>query len=157
MASSTVDVPLKLGPIGRITASPGIHYMKIAHRSKKDDDLYERNFYSFTDSIKTFTDDKSYSTQNSFYIRFDVLGKIGQKPELLEKLPYFNFIQIYRVPFYEFSLQFISSLSTIMTLNINIIDDFSISVSRFSRSSSLEGNWVPESNTWLGIRYRANF
>ena len=157
MASSTVDVPLRLGPVGRITASPGIHYMKIAHRSKKNDDLYERNFYSSSDSIKTFTDDKSYSTQTSFYIRFDVLGKIGQKPELLEKFPYFNFIQIYRVPFYELSLQFISSLSTIITLNINIIDDFSISVSRFSRSASLEGNWVPDSNTWLGIRYRANF
>ena len=157
MASSTVDVPLRLGLVGRITASPGIHYMKIAHRSKKEDLLYERNFYSTADSIKTFTDDKSFSTQNSFYIRFDVLGKVGHKPELLEKLSYFNFIQIYRVPFYEFSLQFISSLSTIMTLNINIIDDFSVSVSRFSRSSSLEGNWLPESNTWFGIRYRANF
>ena len=157
MASSTVDVPLRLGLVGRITASPGIHYMKIAHRSKKEDLLYERNFYSTADSIKTFTDDKSYSTQNSFYIRFDVLGKVGHKPELLEKLSYFNFIQIYRVPFYEFSLQFISSLSTIMTLNINIIDDFSVSMSRFTRSSSLEGNWVPESNTWFGIRYRANF
>ena len=157
MASSTVDVPLKLGPVGRITASPGIHYMKIAHRSSKDDLLYERNFYSSGDSIKTFTDDKSYSTKNSFYIRFDVLGKVGQKPEILEKLPYFNFIQIYRVPFYEFSLQFISSLSTIATLNINIIDDFSVSISQFSRSSSLEGNWLPKSNIWFGFRYRANF
>ena len=92
-------MPVKLPFIGRLTASPGFHYLKVAHRLKDSSDeakkdgieMYERAFFNYTlssdDSLVTwssesFTDQDSYTRLNSFFIRFDLTGQIGQKPQI---------------------------------------------------------------------------
>ena len=56
LGSSSVEVPIKLPFIGRITAAPGFHYIKVAHRlkdgrkiaSKSNQDLYDRTYWNQT-------------------------------------------------------------------------------------------------------------
>ena len=116
-------------------------------------DLYERTFYEGVD----LNDGNSYTRLSSFYIRFDIVGQIGEKPKFIERLSFMDFIQLSRVPFYELSLQYISSLNMITGLNINVTDDIGISISSLSKNSSLKGNWMPDAKFWFGINYRANF
>ena len=159
---TTVQVPLKLPFIGRLTASPGFHYMKVAHRLKDNrkqaissgQDMYERTFYQNTDLND---EGNSFTRLNSFYIRFDLLGNIGEKPNLIEKVALFDFISLSSVPFYELSFQYISELNMITILKLNISDDIGLSFKSLSRNSNLPGNWMPESKFWFGLNYRANF
>ena len=59
LLATSVEVPVKLPFIGRLTASPGYHYLKVAHRLKdssdeaKEDgiDLYERAFFNYNLSV----------------------------------------------------------------------------------------------------------
>ncbi len=166
LAATTVEVPVKLPSVGRITAAPGFHYLKMAHRLKDTSQdaidsnkvLYDRTFYLESDGTeKTFTDGNSFTRLSSFYIRFDVIGTIGEKPKFIERLSFMDFIQVSKVPFYEFSLQFISGLNMIYRVNLNITDDIGLSVSGLSKNSELKGNWMPESKFWFGLNYRANF
>ena len=162
LAATTVQVPLKLPFIGRLTASPGFHYMKVAHRLKDNrkqaissgQDMYERTFYQNTDLND---EGNSFTRLNSFYIRFDLLGNIGEKPNLIEKVALFDFISLSSVPFYELSFQYISELNMITILKLNISDDIGLSFTSLSRNSNLTGNWMPESKFWFGLNYRANF
>jgi len=169
---ATVQVPVNAPFIGRLTATPGIHYIKIAHRLKDkrysaDDDLYERLYYNQmfeqNDSTLTFNSEKlndeneSFTSLSSFYLRFDLLGKIGEKPNFIERLSFLDFIKISNVPFYEVSLQFIPGFNTISTLNVNFSDQFGMSLTRLSSDDALKGNWMPESKLWFGFNYRANF
>jgi hypothetical protein len=174
LVATTVEVPAKLSFIGRLTAAPGFHYLKVAHRLKdtrseaKDNNqkLYERTFYNQIliegDSTTSWTQDalndevNSFTRLNSFYIRFDLLGQIGQKPNFIEKLSFLDFIQISKVPFYEFSFQHITSLNTIYTLNLNLSDDVGISLTGLNKGD-LKGDWIPSGRFWFGIKYRANF
>ena len=110
-------MPVKLPFIGRLTASPGYHYLKVAHRLKDSSDmakedgieLYERAFnytLSADDSVATWsseslTDQDTGTRLNSFFIRFDLTGQIGQKPKFIEKISHLDFINISKVPFYE--------------------------------------------------------
>ena len=161
LAATTVQVPIKLPFIGRLTASPGFHYMKVAHRLKdkrtqavsSGQEMYERTFYQNS----VLNEGNSFTRLNSFYIRFDLLGTIGEKPNFIEKLSLFDFINISNVPFYELSIQYISELNMVTTLNLNISDDIGISFKSLSRNSNLPGNWMPESKIWFGLNYRANF
>ena len=173
--ATTVEVPLDLSFIGRITAAPGVHYLKVAHRLKDNrqvaldskQELFERTFYNqkleLGDSNPEYTyealneDDESFTSIASFYIRFDVLGQIGEKPNFIERLSLFDFVQISKVPFYEISLQYISGLNMITSVNVNITDDFGFSLTRLSKNGSLKGNWMPDGKTWFGLNYRANF
>jgi len=166
LAATTVEVPVKLPSVGRITAAPGFHYLKMAHRLKDTSQdaidsnkvLYDRTFYLESDGTEeTFTDGNSFTRLSSFYIRFDVIGTIGEKPKFIERLSFMDFIQVSKVPFYEFSLQFISGLNMIYRVNLNITDDIGLSVSGLSKNSELKGNWMPESKFWFGLNYRANF
>ena len=162
LAATTVEIPVKLPSVGRITASPGFHYLKMAHRLKDTSqdtiDLYDRTFYLKADGTEAdFTDLNSFTRLSSFYIRFDVVGTIGEKPKFIERLSFMDFIQLSRVPFYEFSLQFISGLNMTYRVNLNITDDIGISISGLSKNSDLTGNWMPESKFWFGLNYRANF
>ena len=162
LAATTVQVPLKLPFIGRLTASPGFHYMKVAHRLKDNrkqaissgQDMYERTFYQNTDLND---EGNSFTRLNSFYIRFDLLGNIGEKPNLIEKVALFDFISLSSVPFYELSFQYISELNMITILKLNLSDDIGLSFTSLSRNSNLTGNWMPESKFWFGLNYRANF
>ena len=181
LVASTVQVPIKFSFIGRLSASPGFHYVKIAHRLKdtrqeaidKNQELYERTFYgqkSFSTALDSggvesvvfdampIKDGESYTRMNSFYIRFDLVGNIGQKPKFIERLSFLDVLQVSKVPFYEFSLQYISGMNMLTNLNVNLSDEFGISLTHLSKNSTLDtGNWMPDSKFWLGLNYRANF
>ena len=103
-------------------------------------------------------DGESYTRMNSFYIRFDLVGNIGQKPKFIERLSFLDVLQVSKVPFYEFSLQYISGMNMLTNLNVNLSDEFGISLTHLSKNSTLDtGNWMPDSKFWLGLNYRANF
>jgi hypothetical protein len=175
LMATTVQVPIKLSFIGRLTAAPGFHYMKVAHRLKDtrseaketNQKLYERTFYNQIlieeDSTTSWSQDalndegNSFTRLNSFYIRFDLLGQIGQKPNFIEKLSFLDFIQISKVPFYEFSFQYITGLNMIYTLNLNLSDVFGVSITGLKKNADLKGYWMPDSKFWVGLKYRANF
>ena len=162
LAATTVKVPVKFPFIGRLTASPGFHYMKVAHRLKDNrkqavnsgQEMYERTFYQNSDLND---EGHSFTRLNSFYIRFDLLGTIGEKPNLIEKIALFDFISLSSVPFYELSFQYISELNMLTTLKLNISDDIGLSFTSLSKNSNLTGNWMPDSKIWVGLNYRANF
>jgi hypothetical protein len=179
LIATTVQVPIKVSFIGRLTAAPGFHYMKVAHRLKdirqkaitNGQELYERTYFDdqyseVLDSLETpvgkfthssFNDGNSFTRLNSFYIRFDLLGQIGQKPNFIEKLSFLDFIQISKVPFYEFSFQYITGLNMIYTLNLNLSDDVGISLTGLKKNADLKGDWIPSGRFWFGVKYRANF
>ena len=173
LVATTVNVPIKIPSVGRFSVSPGLHYLKIAHRLKDNrvetnKDFYERTFFNQSatmndDSTWTWINSalndegNSFTRLSSFYIRFDAIGQIGVKPKFVERISFLDFIQISKVPFYEFSIQYISALNTIIALNLNLSDSFGISISNLSKNSKLKGNWMPDSKYWFGVNYRASF
>ena len=171
LAATTVEVPVKLPSVGRITAAPGFHYLKIAHRLKdtrqeaKDNnqELYDRTFFNQTLSEDGWSEEQlndegdPFTRLSSFYIRFDVIGVIGEKPKFIERLSFMDFIKVSKVPFYEYSLQFISGLNTMHRFSLNVTDDIGLSISTLSKNGDLKGNWMPDSKFWFGLNYRANF
>ena len=171
LAATTVEVPVKLPSVGRITAAPGFHYLKIAHRLKdtrqeaidNNEELYDRNFFNQTLSEDGWSEEQlndegdPFTRLSSFYIRFDVIGVIGEKPKFIERLSFMDFIQVSKVPFYEYSLQFISGLNTMHRFSLNVTDDIGLSISTLSKNGDLKGNWMPDSKFWFGLNYRANF
>ena len=159
LMATTVQVPIKASFIGRLSAAPGFHYMKVAHRLKAitGQELYERAYFDDNERIELNDDKNSFTRLNSFYIRFDLLGQIGQKPNFIEKLSFLDFIQISKVPFYEFSFQYITGLNMIYTLNLNLSDDFGVSITGLKKNAVLKGHWMPDSKFWVGLKYRANF
>ena len=171
LAATTVEVPVKLPSVGRITAAPGFHYLKIAHRLKdtrqeaidNNQELYDRTFFNQTLSADGWSEEQlndegdPFTRLSSFYIRFDLIGVIGEKPKFIERLSFMDFIQVSKVPFYEYSLQFISGLNTMHRFSLNVTDDIGLSITTLSKNSDLKGNWMPDSKFWFGLNYRANF
>ena len=171
LAATTVEVPVKLPSVGRITAAPGFHYLKIAHRLKdtrqeaidNNQELYDRTFFNQILSGDGWSEEQlndegdPFTRLSSFYIRFDVIGVIGEKPKFIERLSFMDFIQVSKVPFYEYSLQFISGLNTMHRFSLNVTDDIGLSISTLSKNGNLKGNWMPDSKFWFGLNYRANF
>jgi hypothetical protein len=172
LIGTTVEVPLNLPSVGRLTASPGFHYLKVAHRLKdnreeavnSNQELYDRTFYDqkfiSNDSYSQKSlndDDNSFTRLTSFYIRFDLTGKIGEKPNFIEKISFLDFIKVKKVPFYEISLQYISELNILSSININLNDQIGLSLTRLAKVNELKGNWMPDSKFWFGFNYRANF
>jgi len=165
LMATTVQVPIKASFIGRLSAAPGFHYMKVAHRLKDTrkqaitdgQELYERAYFDDNEVTEFNDDGNSFTRLNSFYIRFDLLGQIGQKPNFIEKLSFLDFIQISKVPFYEFSFQYITGLNMIYTLNLNLSDVFGVSITGLKKNADLKGHWMPDSKFWVGLKYRANF
>ena len=159
LMATTVQVPIKVSFIGRLTAAPGFHYMKVAHRLKAitGQELYERAYFDDNEGTELNDDKNSFTRLSSFYIRFDLLGQIGQKPNFIEKLSFLDFIQISKVPFYEFSFQYITGLNMIYTLNLNLSDDFGVSITGLKKNADLKGHWMPDSKFWVGLKYQANF
>ena len=159
LMATTVQVPIKASFIGRLSAAPGFHYMKVAHRLKAitGQELYERAYFDDNERIELNDDKNSFTRLNSFYIRFDLLGQIGQKPNFIEKLSFLDFIQISKVPFYEFSFQYITGLNMIYTLNLNLSDDVGVSITGLKKNADLKGHWMPDSKFCVGLKYRTNF
>ena len=157
LMATTVAVPIQSPYFAKMTATPGLHYLKVAHRTRGEKGLYERNFFLSDTNVVDIDEGRSFSRYTSFYIRFDILGNIGEKPEFLERVKYFDFININNVPFYELSFQLISSLNVITTLNLNIYDNLAFTITRYSTTGQIQGNWLADKNTWLGLKYRGNF
>ena len=80
-----------------------------------------------------------------------------QKPDFIERNSFFNFVRISKVPFFEYSFQWISSLNTLSIITINVNDNVSFSVTNYSTASSLKADWLPKKNTWFGFRYTGEF
>ena len=157
LMAATVEVPLKLPFFAKMHATPGLHYLKIAHRTRSEEGLYDRTFYESKSKVFDIEDSRSFSRYWSLFIRFDILGKIGQKPEFLERVKYFDFININNVPFYELSFQLISSINTITTLNLNIYDNLAVTITSYNTTGDIQGKWLPNKNIWFGLKYRGKF
>ena len=162
--AATFEVPLKIPTISRVTFTPGLHYMKVAHRTKdKDDNLLNRTFYGYDYDNKSYLrygdGEKAYTKAFGLYGRVDLMTDIGVIPSFLQKYKFLNFIKINKVPLFEVSLQHITQLNTITSVAFNINDNVSFSMTTYSgeQDGTVQGGWLPNKNMWLGVRYRSDF
>ena len=73
LMATTFELPIVIPYVAKVNASPGISYIKIAHRSLKVDDdkktYYERNFYDYNEETKKYNryEDGKSSTRNDLF------------------------------------------------------------------------------------------
>ena len=162
--AATFEAPVKIPAISRVTFTPGLHYMKVAHRTKdKDDKLFNRTFYGYdynNNSYLRYGDGEKSSTKEfGLYGRIDLMTDVGKIPSFLQKVEFLDFININKVPLFEVSLQHITKLNTITSVAANINDNVSFSMTTYSGSKdgTVQGGWLPDSGVWFGVRYRSDF
>ena len=162
--ATTFEAPVKIPSISKVTFTPGLHYIKVAHRTKdKDNKLYNRTFYDYDYESKSYMkygDGEMSSTKEfGLYGRVDLMTEIGVIPSFIQKNKYLNFININKVPLLEVSFQHITKLNTINSVVFNINDNVSFSIANYSgeEDGTVQGGWLPNKNMWLGIRYRSDF
>ena len=162
--ATTFEAPVKIPSISKVTFTPGLHYIKVAHRTKdKDNKLYNRTFYDYDYESKSYMQygDGEMSSTKEFglYGRVDLMTEIGVIPSFIQKNKYLNFININKVPLLEVSFQHITKLNTINSVVLNINDNVSFSMTTYSgdEDGTVQGGWLPNKNIWLGIRYRSDF
>ena len=162
--ATTFEAPVKIPSISKVTFTPGLHYIKVAHRTKdKDNKLYNRTFYDYDYESKSYIkygDGEMSSTKEfGLYGRVDLMTEIGVIPSFIQKNKYLNFININKVPLLEVSFQHITKLNTINSVVLNINDNVSFSMTTYSgdEDGTVQGGWLPNKNIWLGIRYRSDF
>ena len=162
--AATFEAPVKIPAISRVTFTPGLHYMKVAHRTKdKDDKLFNRTFYGYDYNNKSYLrygDGENSSTKEfGLYGRIDLMTDVGKIPSFLQNVEFLNFININKVPLFEVSLQHITKLNTITSVATNINDNVSFSITTYSGSDggTVKGGWLPDSGVWIGVRYRSDF
>ena len=162
--ATTFEAPVKIPSISKVTFTPGLHYIKVAHRTKdKDNKLYNRTFYDYDYESKSYMQygDGEMSSTKEFglYGRVDLMTEIGVMPSFIQKNKYLNFININKVPLLEVSFQHITKLNTINSVVFNINDNVSFSMTTYSgdEDGTVQGGWLPNKNMWLGIRYRSDF
>ena len=162
--ATTFEAPVKIPSISKVTFTPGLHYIKVAHRTKdKDNKLYNRTFYDYDYESKSYMQygDGEMSSTKEFglYGRVDLMTEIGVIPSFIQKNKYLNFININKVPLLEVSFQHITKLNTINSVVLNINDNVSFSMATYSseEDGTVQGGWLPNKNMWLGIRYRSDF
>ena len=162
--AATFEAPVKIPAISRVTFTPGLHYMKVAHRTKdKDDKLFNRTFYGYdynNNSYLRYGDGEKSSTKEfGLYGRIDLMTDIGKIPSFLQDVEFLDFININKVPLFEVSLQHITKLNTITSVAANINDNVSFSMTTYSgsKNGTVQGGWLPDSGVWFGVRYRSDF
>ena len=162
--AATFEAPVKIPAISRVTFTPGLHYMKVAHRTKdKDSKLFNRTFYDYDDNANQYLrygdGESSSSKEFGLYGRIDLMTDVGEIPSFLKNVEFLDFININKVPLFEVSLQHITKLNTITSIAANINDNVSFSLTTYSGSDggTVKGGWLPDSGVWLGIRYRSDF
>jgi len=162
--AATFEAPLKIPTISRVTFTPGLHYMKVAHRTKdKDNKLFNRTFYGYDYDNKSYLrygdGEKAYTKAFGLYGRVDLMTEIGVIPSFLQKYKFLDFIKINKVPLLEVSLQHITKLNTITSVAVNMNDNVSFSMTTYSgeQDGTVQGGWLPNKNMWLGVRYRSDF
>ena len=100
--ATTFEAPVKIPSISKVTFTPGLHYIKVAHRTKdKDNKLYNRTFYDYDYESKSYMQygDGEMSSTKEFglYGRVDLMTEIGVMPSFIQKNKYLNFININKV------------------------------------------------------------
>ena len=100
--ATTFEAPVKIPSISKVTFTPGLHYIKVAHRTKdKDNKLYNRTFYDYDYESKSYMQygDGEMSSTKEFglYGRVDLMTEIGVIPSFIQKNKYLNFININKV------------------------------------------------------------
>ena len=162
--AATFEAPVKIPAISRVTFTPGLHYMKVAHRTKdKDDKLFNRTFYEYDEDNNSYLrygdGEKSSTKEFGLYGRIDLMTDVGEIPSFLQDVDFLDFININKVPLFEVSFQHITKLNTITSVAANINDNVSFSITTYSGSDggTVQGGWLPDSGVWLGIRYRSDF
>ena len=162
--ATTFEAPVKIPGISRVTFTPGLHYMKVAHRTEdKDDKLFNRTFYGYDYNNKSYLrygdGEKSSTKEFGLYGRVDVMTNVGEIPSFLKDFEFLDFININKVPLFEVSLQHITKLNTITSVAANINDNVSFSMTTYSgsKSGTVQGGWLPDSGVWFGVRYRSDF
>jgi len=162
--AATFEAPVKIPAISRVTFTPGLHYMKVAHRTKdKDDKLFNRTFYEYDEDNNSYLrygdGEKSSTKEFGLYGRIDLMTDVGKIPSFLQDIEFLDFININKVPLFEVSLQHITKLNTITSVAANINDNVSFSITTYSGSDggTVQGGWLPDSGVWLGVRYRSDF
>ena len=162
--AATFEAPVKIPAISRVTFTPGLHYMKVAHRTKdKDDKLFNRTFYENDEDNNSYLrygdGEKSSTKEFGLYGRIDLMTDVGKIPSFLQDIEFLDFININKVPLFEVSLQHITKLNTITSVAANINDNVSFSITTYSGSDggTVQGGWLPDSGIWLGVRYRSDF
>ena len=162
--TTTFEAPVKMPSISRVTFTPGLHYIKVAHRIKdRDSKLINRTFYGYDYDNKSYLlygdGDRSSTKEFGLYGRVDLMSNIGVIPSFLQKYEFLNFINISKVPLFEVSLQHITKLNTITSFAVYINDNVSLSMTTYSTHSggTVQRGWLPKGNIWLGVRYRSQF
>ena len=162
--AATFEAPVKIPAISRVTFTPGLHYMKVAHRTKdKDDKLFNRTFYGYDEDNNSYLrygdGEKSSTKEFGLYGRIDLMTDVGKIPSFLQDVEFLDFININKVPLFEVSLQHITKLNTITSVAANINDNVSFSMTTYSGSKdgTVQGGWLPDSGVWFGVRYRSDF
>ena len=162
--AATFEAPVKIPAISRVTFTPGLHYMKVAHRTKdKDDKLFNRTFYEYDEDNNSYLrygdGEKSSTKEFGLYGRIDLMTDVGKIPSFLQDVEFLDFININKVPLFEVSLQHITKLNTITSVAANINDNVSFSMTTYSGSKggTVQGGWLPDSGVWFGVRYRSDF
>ena len=162
--AATFEAPVKIPAISRVTFTPGLHYMKVAHRTKdKDDKLFNRTFYGYDEDNNSYLrygdGEKSSTKEFGLYGRIDLMTDVGEIPSFLQDVDFLDFININKVPLFEVSFQHITKLNTITSVAANINDNVSFSITTYSGSDggTVQGGWLPDSGVWLGVRYRSDF
>ena len=162
--AATFEAPVKIPAISRVSFTPGLHYMKVAHRTKdKDNKLFNRTFYEYdygkNQYLRYGDGESSSSKEFGLYGRIDLMTDVGKIPSFLQNIEFLDFININKVPLFEVSLQHITKLNTITSIAANINDNVSFSLTTYSGSDdgTVKGGWLPESGVWLGVRYRSDF
>ena len=157
--AASFDAPIKLPRISKVTLSPGLHYLKIAHRTWQEsaETLLNRTFYLDDNGSKeTFMNDSDNSKYLGLYTRVDLISDLGRRPAFFDNYDFLDFIQIDKAPFFELSFQFISDLSLIRTFTINLRDELSLSMTHYKANENIKGSWTPKSNLFIGFKYTSN-
>ena len=86
--ATTFEAPVKIPSISKVTFTPGLHYIKVAHRTKdKDNKLYNRTFYDYDYESKSYMQygDGEMSSTKEFglYGRVDLMTEIGVMPSFI--------------------------------------------------------------------------
>ena len=157
--AASFDAPIRLPKISKVTLSPGLHYLKVAHRTWQEnaETLLNRTFYiDNNDNQQNFMNETDYSKYLGLYTRVDLISELGKRPAFLDNYEFLEFIQIDKAPFFELSFQFISDLSLIRTFTMNLKDELSLSLTHYKANDSIKGSWTPKSHFFLGFKYTSN-
>ena len=94
--AASFDAPIRLPKISKVTLSPGLHYLKVAHRTWQEnaETLLNRTFYIDNNgNQQNFMNETDYSKYLGLYTRIDLISELGKRPAFLDNYEFLEFIQ----------------------------------------------------------------